>query len=656
MLYSKLSLALAAALLVSAPLLAQNAVKPDESKLIATLTSDAPQKEKADACRELGVYGTKAAVAPLATLLSDEKMSHMARYALETIPDPAVDDALRAALGQVKGRLLAGVIGSIGVRKDTKAIQPLSSLLQDGDPDIAQAAARALGKIGTAESAKAIEGGMSRTPEANKLAFCEGLFRCAEALTNSGQRDEAIRIYDGLRKVQGIHQVRAGALRGAILSRESAGIPLLVEAIKSDDWVLVDAAARTAIEMPGSGVTKAIADELPNMTPDKQILFVQVLGRRGNADGLPALYTMSKSGQKSVRVAAIRNIPQIGQASSAASLISLLADGEREIAQAAQDALAGLQGAEVDRAVLAMLNGTDSNQRVIATDLIARRRMSSAMPDLLKAASAEDGNVRQSALKRVGELGTEQNLPALLTFLLESKNEQDTDAAEQAISTVCTKASQPQACAEQVVAALGKASPVQKGALLRVLSAIGGEKALVAVRAAVGDPAPQVHSAAIRALGSWESADAAPHLLALARTSQDPKDKMLCFRSYLNLASSHTDLPPARRLAMCKEATDLVQKPDEKKLFLSTLGSIISVDSLAVISPYLDDAAVKEEASAASITVAEKLMKARDAAKSAQAVVTSMEKVIKTTANDNLSQKAKGLLQQALTKGGIKPT
>ena len=62
----------------------------DESKLIAVLKSDAAQKAKADACRELARVGTRDAVAPLAAFLGDEKLSHMARYGLEPIPDPAV--------------------------------------------------------------------------------------------------------------------------------------------------------------------------------------------------------------------------------------------------------------------------------------------------------------------------------------------------------------------------------------------------------------------------------------------------------------------------------------------------------------------------------------------------------------------------------------
>ena len=47
------------------------ATKENVDKLIAVIKSDAPQKEKVDACRQLSVIGTKDAIEPLAVLLAD---------------------------------------------------------------------------------------------------------------------------------------------------------------------------------------------------------------------------------------------------------------------------------------------------------------------------------------------------------------------------------------------------------------------------------------------------------------------------------------------------------------------------------------------------------------------------------------------------------
>ena len=201
---------------------ARPAATSREAKLIAVLKSDAPPKDKADACRELARIGTKDSVAPLAALLGDEKMSHMARYALEPIPDPAVDSALRDAAMHLKGRPLIGVIGSIGVRRDAKAVDRLAALLKDKDTGVARAAARALGSVGTPVAVRSLEDALGEAPADEQLAIAEGLFRCAEALSDRDERGAAIAIYKRLDDATMPQRVRDAAARKArFLGQES---------------------------------------------------------------------------------------------------------------------------------------------------------------------------------------------------------------------------------------------------------------------------------------------------------------------------------------------------------------------------------------------------------------------------------------------------
>jgi HEAT repeat protein len=216
---------LAALLLaVVGPSSGQDAAKPageKESDLIAVLKSNASREEKAGACRKLAMVGTRESVPALAALLGDEALGHMARYALEPIPDPAVDAALREALGKLKGRTLVGVVGSIGVRRDAQAVERLTGLLDDGDAEVVQAAAKALGRVGTAQAVKALERGLESASPANRPAFYEGLFRGADAMAAAGQTAEALAIYGKLDRAESPPQVRDGAARKArILSQE----------------------------------------------------------------------------------------------------------------------------------------------------------------------------------------------------------------------------------------------------------------------------------------------------------------------------------------------------------------------------------------------------------------------------------------------------
>ncbi len=187
-----------------------------EAELLAILRSNAPVQEKSAACRQLARIATKEAVPALAALLGDEKLSHMARYALEPICDPSVDNALRDALGKVQGQPRLGVIGSLGARRDAKAVDALAGLLKGTDTYAGQAAAvaRALGCIGTAEAAKVLEDVLPVAQGPHQLAICEGLLRCAEALTRAGREASAQAIYDRLRGLTDAPpQVRAAALR-----------------------------------------------------------------------------------------------------------------------------------------------------------------------------------------------------------------------------------------------------------------------------------------------------------------------------------------------------------------------------------------------------------------------------------------------------------
>ncbi|HWX21447.1 MAG TPA: HEAT repeat domain-containing protein [Candidatus Binatia bacterium] len=618
-------------------------------KLIGVLKSAAPEKEKADACRELARIGTSEAVAPLASLLGDEHVSHMARYGLETIPDPTVDSAFREALGKLRGRPLVGVIGSIGVRRDTKALKPLARLLQDTDPEVVQAAARALGSIGTPAAAKALLArAKSGFRPAGQVAFYEGIFRCAEMLAANGHRKMALEFYDLLRGAV-VPQLRTAAWRGAVLLRKEAGVPVLLEALHSPDFSLFAAALRISQEMPGPEVTRALAAQLVKLPAENQIPLIQTLARRDDTTALPALFAAARKCVKPVRLEAIRALAQIGQPSAVPVLVELLGDADADLAQAAQEGLGALPGKEADGAVLALLEGSQPDRRITAMELIVRRRMKGAIPELFKAANASETNVRILAIKKVGELAGPGELPSLLDLLADARTPEDIEATEQALSAVGVRAANPGACAKTLGERVVDARPAQKCALVHVLAAIGGADARKLVRAEVDSPETEVHAAALRALGSWNSAEAAPDLLELARAANNSTDKLICLRSYLGLAGQ-PELTDEQRLAMCRQAAELVQKDEEKKLLLGTLSGVHSGEALELIKPYLEDAGVSREAKTATVDIAEKLLAGTDSTRQAPKLIEPLEKVAQGEAGDDLTKRAKALLEKARKK------
>jgi HEAT repeat protein len=520
-------------------------------------------------------------------------------------------------------------------------VEALTKLLKDPDTQVAQASARALGKIGNPAAAKALQDALPNTPAANQLDFYEGLFRCAESLASEGQKNKAIEIYDQLRKPDLPHQVRGGALRGATLThKKEDGIKLLSQQLRSNDYILFSAAVQAAQELPYTEVTSALTAELSSLPADNQILVIQTLGKRCDPAALSSLFDLARNSTKPVRIASIQALPAIGHASAIPTLLELLDDADRQIARTAQESFAAIPGREVDSAVMAMLNSSRTSQKLTALELIGRRRMITSIPKLLEIAKDANPQVRPAALKKLGELGTLDELPTLLDLLMDFAGKQDLNATEQALSDICVRTGKPNPYTTKLIGTMDKANPAQKSALLRILCIIGETNALMAVRTAVESSNTQVRDTAIRVLCAWKTTDAAPDLLTLAKKAPSQSHKTAALRGYIRLAKDES-LPTRKKLDMCKEAAALARRDEEKRFLLSAVGMVPTTEALSMAISHLSNSAVKLEACFAAIAISEKIVK-----QNPEEVTEAMQKVMKATNNKNVIRRTRAILSE----------
>lgn len=168
--------------------------------------------QKAIACKKLAFVGGKEAVQPMAALLDHPQLSCYARFGLEPNPDPSVDEALRAALPKLKGRLQIGVITTIGVRKDARALDALTRLIDDSDPEVAGAASAAIGMIGGMQASRALQSALGRTKQPVFPVVARATLLCAESLVASNH-PRAMELYTTLSATTMPEPVRRAALR-----------------------------------------------------------------------------------------------------------------------------------------------------------------------------------------------------------------------------------------------------------------------------------------------------------------------------------------------------------------------------------------------------------------------------------------------------------
>lgn len=668
MLRIRLSLTfLAAGLLIAAvsPAWAQQTppIQGDAQQLLAILqNADAPLFDKAKACQALAVVGTKDAIPVLAGLLSHPELAHYARFGLEPMPNPAVDDVLRDAAGKLQGKLLAGVFCSIGTRRDAKAVDLLAAKLGDADPIVAEAAAKALGRIATPEAIVALQKTLTGSKELRPVV-AGACLTAADILLKQGDKAGSAALYDTLQKADIAKYLQLAAIEGAIRARGADGLPKLAELLRSDDPQLFRAALHAAQQIRGAEVAKLVIDELklpeavkaPENLPGigeaqypRQTLLVYVLGDLGDKVALPTVLKAAQSQAWDIRHAAIQVLGTLGDASSVPVLLAIAVDEGTGLASTAQQSLVALDADGVNAALMAQLAESQGKNRAVVLDLLGQRNVTAALPALIQAADDADQSVREAAVLALGRTVGPDQLSVLITRLISPKTAEAAAVAKQALSTACVRMPDRDAAAATFLAAMPQASVEGKVALLELLGVVGGPKALDGVVQAARNDNDDLKDAATRVLGEWMSADVAPALLDLAKTESVNKYKIRALRGYIRCARQ-LDMEPKQRLEMSQQAIEAAQRADEKRLAIDVLSRVPSGAALKQALPYLQDPSLKEAASDAAIKIADKIVQ-----HTPRQVADAMKQVIAATGNTDLSNRAKALLNQAERKLGGK--
>ena len=608
--------------------------------LIAVLQSDAAPFDKAKACQRLALIGTREAVPALAALLADERLNNYARFGLERIPDPSVDDALREALGKLQGQLLVGVINSVGVRRDANAVGALTRLIGDSNPEVAPQALAALGQIATPEAIEALQQSLASDSATVRAAAADACLVGAERLAAQGQQEEAVRLYEAVRPADVPRPVRAAATRGAILTRQSAGVPLLLEQLNADDDMF-GMALRASRELPGSDVTQSLVGALDHLSPARQVLLIRAIGDRQDAAASPTVCKLASSGPPEVRSAAIHVLGQLGDASAVTVLLEAALSGDPALTSAAQASLMKLRGSSADEAIVAHLDRAAPGTRVILLELVGQLAIPSAMPAVLRAAQDPDEQVRLAAIKSLGRIVGWKEFAVLTDRLLVAESPPEATAVQEALRVACQRMPDPDACVGKLLDCLPSASIASKCFLMELLGSLGGARALQAVSAAAEDSNEDLQDAATRALGAWMSADAAPELLKLARTLSSEKLRIRTLRGYIRIAQQ-MGLPPEQQLGMCEEALRAAQRDEERRLVLAVLGRIPTAKAMSMVVPHLAHPALAEEAATAALRIGEGIVQSEPGL-----VADAMQQVLKSSVSGEQAAQAKKLLQHA---------
>ena len=445
-----------------------------------------------------------------------------------------------------------------------------------------------------------------------------------------------------------IYAVISCAMVSTAMSEEppNEAIGIIVNALKGNDESMQAMAIALVRDMPGQEVTKVLAKELPNLSVRGQMQLLSALADRGDRTALPAVITAAKAKDESVRVAALKAIGDLGDASSVSLLAGTAAATRGAEQKAARGSLYRLRGPKIDETVLAAIPSAEAKVKVELVRSTGARNIAAGVEALLKTATDGDASVRRESIKVLKSIAEPNTLPALVRLLIGVQSSVDRREAEKTVTAVAHKISGENRQAETVLAALPLVEDVTiRCSLLKVLGKIGDNSALGVLREGLKDKNAAVKETCIRALADWPTAEPVADMLKIAQASDNKLHHVLAFRGFVRLIGLDSGRSAQETIGLYKQAMGLASDISEKKTVLSGLANLKSLAALQMASAYLKDKNLQQEAEVAVVKIAEATSGSYPAESKA-----ALQMVSQASKNDFLRKKAQELMNQIKDK------
>ena len=576
-------------------------------------------------------------------MLTDQATSDMARYALERIPGEAVDKALRKALPKATGKAKVGIINTLGVRGDLKAVAALGKLIRNADPMIAAASVGALGRIGGSKATEVLSKAKGQTSGKLRQLVLDAYLKCADQLAAEGKKEQALAIYEQLYTSNESEPIRSAALRGMVTTTTTdKAIRTVRIALRGKDQAMQTTAITLIREIPGTKIIKRVTAELPKLSAASQVQLLSALADRGDPIALPPVVKAAKSSEESVRIAAFIAMGALGNASNVSQLAHEAAKKKGAEQEAARQSLYRLRGPKVDKTILALIKRAHPRAKVELIRSIERRRIYAGTEVLFKTAKNVDTKVSVESIKVLKAVAEPKHLPKLVELLIKVKKEAERKEAEKTVVAVSRKITDSDRQAEAVLAALPGVKKIKaRCSLLSVLGKIGDINGLGVLRDALKDRNEEVQAAAIRALSDWPDSEPIADLLKAAQTSDNKTHQVLALRGLIRLIGLDSARPAEETIKLYSQAMELASQVSEKKTILSGLAKLKTFAALQMTATYLEDKDLQQEAEFAVIKIAQNTVESNT-----QQTRTVLNKVLQITENDSVRKQAQQIIDK----------
>ncbi|MCK5000340.1 MAG: ThuA domain-containing protein [Anaerohalosphaera sp.] len=566
-----------------------------EKLMLKFIQTDISPAAKDFICRNLSVIGSELSAPVLGVMLVEADTSNIARFALERIPGKAVDEVLLMTLSQTTGEQQIGIVNSLGHRKTVAAVDQIIPLTKSKDTDLAIASITALGEIASPKAAKALAK-IKNAKGAKYTAAMDAYLKCGDAFLARGNSKKAMDVYSSVYKSAKSGPVKTAALTGIVTASPEDAIDTIIDVLKTGNPAMQASAIALVRRMKGNNeAITLLTKQLPKLQPASQVQLIGALADIEAQKAMPAVVALTDSPDETVKVAALKAMSAIGDASVVSMLAANAADSASGLQDTARTSLYEIRHKTANPRIIDLISETNtpSPVKVELIKAVEKRRIIDAVPSLITMGGTDNADVRIQALKALRTVN-DGNVANILHLLLSVSNSTELGHAQRTLLAVA--AASPEKSAPLIEKSLTIAGTKQKAAMLGVLGKLASDSSLPVLRKATTDGNDDIADAAVRALASWPNTTPLNDLFEIASTAKSDSRKAVALRGYIKLAALTSDISSEKTVELLAKALEIAPTPNEKKAILAVLPKFACDAALELAKKAAQQSALRSEA------------------------------------------------------------
>ena len=595
-----------------------------ESTYHKALEQQEDREIKAFIIRQLGICGTDASIDKLAAYLNREELSGPASRAIASIGSEKAGQALMASLMRRMGtpktqqdailalskvpvngaeELIKGYLNSddINMRKVT-----LYTLSQIGTkvslPDMLTAAEKAgftMEKSGANDACILL---MKRVLEQGDIkdvtSAANNLLKKSTKVGQTGTRIAALQILMASQDNKTASKTLMTALKDPCMQYRNAALDA---ASRFADKQLYTDLIKSAVKMKTPEQVDVISwiSREAQCPKKREILNTVEVGIEKT--GLQALVELlNKSSDLVVKQAVAKTLVNLGNMQAVPAITNLLTSSDKDMVALGKESLATFKG-DVTPAIAKIIPSAGDQGKVAAAELLAMRRATNLLNVVLELTKSNSKEVKDAAYIALKDVVSEKDIISLCG-MLESAEPSTISPIQQALVASLSSQPAPQQV-ETIMRRMLQAGESKKYLYYWPLSTTGEQKALAMIVDGFESGKGDAKDAAFAALSNWKGMEVMDNLYAIANDPASTSYAEKALDSYIKLASD-PELTGENRLIYLRNAMEIAKTDAQKNTILTQIGRTGTYMGLLYAGEFIDQPALKENASVAVMTIA----------------------------------------------------